>query len=230
MLPRKKLVIDYREQVASFDVDAQNCFSPFCPDELPVSDAPLIVPELNANALLASLRLGSKDAHSPDAVWIATADAPMLSPVEGDNVDVRWPKHAVPGTFGFELLAGLPKPTQYDYFVWKGIEPDMHPYGACYHDHAGHLSTGAIEFLKKQAITTVIVGGLATDYCVKITVLDLLGADFKVILNRAACRGITEETTRLALEEMQGKGAKIIKNAACLVNKERTVVLLGDIA
>ena len=62
-----------------------------------------IVDELNTQAQFAAYRLGSKDAHSPQAIWVATKEFPILSPVAGDNVDVRWPLHAVPGTKGFEL-------------------------------------------------------------------------------------------------------------------------------
>ncbi len=128
-------------------------------------------------------------------------------------MDQRWVSHAVPGTQGFELIAGLPSVTDYDYFVWKGIELDMHPYGACYHDFAQRMSTGVIEFLRIKGVSTVIVGGLATDYCVKTTVLQLLAAGFKVIVNLAACRGIAENTTAEAKKGMTAAGAILISSA-----------------
>lgn len=205
-----------REHIASFDIDAQNCFTPVCPDELPVPEGAEIVGELNAQAAYAACRVGSKDAHSPQAVWVATAEQPQFSPVEGRDVDIRWNVHAVPGSKGFELIDGLPHPADYDYFVWKGVEPDMHPYGACYHDLGNRMSTGVIEYLRARGITHVLAGGLATDYCVKTTVLQLLDAGFTVVLNQAACRGIAPETTKSALAEMQAKGALLIPNAAAL--------------
>ena len=70
-----------RGTVASFDVDAQNGFTPRCPGELPVVGGDAIAAELNAQALLASLRVGSKDAHSPHAVWVATEAAPQFSQI-----------------------------------------------------------------------------------------------------------------------------------------------------
>ena len=115
-----------------------------------------------------------------------------------------------------ELLDELPAPLDYDYFVWKGVEPDLHPYGACYHDLANKYSTGAIEFLRQHGITTVICGGLATDYCVLNTVLQLKEAGFDVILNKAACRGIAPDTTAAALEKMQQAGVILIEQAADL--------------
>lgn len=78
-------------------------------------------------------------------------------------MDLRWPVQAVPGALGFELIDGLPKVTEYHYFVWKGVEADMHPYGACYHDFAGRMSAGVIDFLQARDVETVLVGGLATD-------------------------------------------------------------------
>ena len=204
------------ETVASFDIDAQYAFTPECPNELPVPGGTEIVEELNRQAQYARIRLGSKDAHSPSAEWVASDEFPQFSPVSGNNMDIRWNLHAVPGTKGFQLIDGLPKPDEYDYFVWKGIEPNMHPYGACYHDLGHRISTGAIEFLKLQLIETVILGGLATDYCVKTTALQLLDAGFKVVINLAACRGIAEDTVNAALAELKEKGAVIVENAAQL--------------
>lgn len=209
-----------RDSIASFDIDAQNCFTPICPDELPVAGGDEIAAELNAQAKFAALRVGSKDAHSPQAVWVATEGQPQFSPVSGRDVDIRWNVHAVPGTKGFELIEGLPHPADYDYFVWKGVEPDMHPYGACYHDLGDSMSTGVIEFLRAHNITQVIAGGLATDYCVKKTVLQLLDAGFDVMLNLAACRGIAEDTTAAALAEMQARGASIITDSAELAHMQ----------
>ena len=200
-----------KQFVASFDVDAQRTFTPICPDELPVEGGDRIGGELNRQAELAAWRLGSKDSHSPKAVWV-TYDPDMIGKpgVEGENVDEHWPIHAVPGTEGFKLVPGLPRPTDYDYFVWKGVELDMHPYGACYHDIAEQMSTGVIEWLRVRQVSHVLVGGLATDYCVKSTALQLQNADFQVLLNLAACRGIAEDTVNSALDQMQSTGIDMI--------------------
>jgi len=200
------------DKTASFDVDAQYTFTPVCPDELPVEGGTEIVNALNTQAKLAAIRVGSKDAHSPKAIWITTKNRPAFTPVEGKNVDIAWNQHAVPGTKGFELIDGLPKPADYDFFVWKGVELDMHPYGACYHDLGNQLSTGVIEYLKVKDITTVIVGGLATDYCVKTTALQLKNAGFEVIVNLDACRGIAQNTIEEATADMKKAGIIIIKN------------------
>ncbi|RFF30791.1 isochorismatase family protein [Wenzhouxiangella sediminis] len=198
-------------KVASFDVDAQRTFTPICPDELPVAEGDTIGPELNRQAGFADYRLGSKDSHSPRAVWVTDDPQKIGQPgVEGDNVEEHWPVHAVPGTEGFELLPGLPHPSDYDFFVWKGVELDMHPYGACYHDIAENMSTGVIEWLRARGVSHILVGGLAADFCVWATARQLQEAGFKVILNRAASRGIADESIAEALEAMERAGVVFI--------------------
>lgn len=196
--------IPEKQKVASFDVDAQRTFTPLCPDELPVAEGDTLGPELNRQAGFAAFRLGSKDSHSPNAVWVTEDRGKIGQPgVDGDNVEEHWPVHAVPGTEGFELIPGLPRPADYDFFVWKGVELDMHPYGVCYHDLAEKMSTGVIEWLESRGVTHVLVGGLATDFCVWASARQLQQAGFQVILNRAACRGIADESVAEALEAMR---------------------------
>ncbi|WP_233468153.1 isochorismatase family protein [Zooshikella ganghwensis] len=212
----KSMNLGNKQFVASFDVDAQQTFTPLCSDELPVPDGHTIVEELNAQAQLAGWRIGSKDAHSPHAIWVADEHHPPLQPVEGKHVDVRWPVHAVPGSKGFSLLPGLPEPAEYDFFVWKGIELDMHPYGACFHDLSNKLSTGVIEFLHFRQIQWIVLGGLALDYCVKTTALQLRSAGFKVIVNLAATRGLAPESAAHAKAEMGNAGVLFIARSSDL--------------
>lgn len=203
-----------KQQIAAFDIDAQQTFTPLCPNELPVAEGDLIAGELNAQAEFASVRAASRDAHSSSAVWIAGGGHAPLTPVEGyEDCDLYWPSHAIVGTKGFNFIPGL-DPKAYSYQVYKGIEPDKHPYGACYHDLKDTLSTGVIEFLQAHGIKAVICGGLATDYCVKTTALQLVRAGFTVILNLAACRGIAPDTVDAAIKEMRESGVIIVNNSA----------------
>ena len=199
---------------ASFDVDAQKGFTPLCPDELPVQDGDKIVDALNEQAKLCDYRVGSKDAHSKGAIWETSESKPIYSKVDLPNVDVCWPRHCVIGQDGAQLLPGLPDVTEYDYFVWKGIEQYMHPYGACYHDLQNKLSTGVIEFLKSKNVTHVIVGGLATDFCVKTTAIQLANAGFKTIVNLSACKGIAKESISAAIVEMQNNNVLVVDGFA----------------
>lgn len=204
---------------ASFDVDPQCGFTFICPDELPIKEGEQIADDLNAQAQFANYRLVSKDCHPAVAPWIAQDASEIMTPVTGEypNLDIKWPSHCVIGTKGNQLIPGLPNEADYDLLITKGSDPLKHPYGACFHDLGESESTGAIEWLREKNIEAVIVGGLATDYCVKTTVLQLCRAGFEVIVNLSACRGVDVESTQTACVELQNAGARLIKSSNELV-------------
>ncbi|RCU48750.1 nicotinamidase [Corallincola holothuriorum] len=201
-----------RNLIASIDVDPQKTFTPLCPNELPVPGGDEIGPALNAMASFADLRVVTKDAHSPSAPWVVKSHDEMLQPLAMPNADLTWVAHAVPGTVGFELLDELPALEAYDFHVYKGMEPEMHPYGACYHDLNDRMSTGLIEWLRCKQVTTTLVAGLALDYCVKTTAIQLKNAGFNVIVVIEACRGIADESIHAARLELEQAGVKICEN------------------
>lgn len=198
--------------IAAIDVDVQNTFTPVCPDELPVPQGHLIAAALNEQASLAHFRIMTKDAHTPLAPWVVRSHSEMFQPVGLPEADITWVAHAVPGSKGFELIDGLPAVSDYDFLVYKGIEPTFHPYGACYHDLSEKLSTGLIEWLHQHQVTTVILGGLALDYCVKTTALQLKNVGFNVVVNLSATKGIADETVQQALQQMQRAGISLAAN------------------
>jgi nicotinamidase/pyrazinamidase len=53
------------------------------------------------------------------------------------------------------------------------------------------------------------VGGLATDDCVKVSVLQLCQAGFSAWVNLAACRALDDMTSVAAIERMETAGARI---------------------
>lgn len=205
-------------QVASFDVDPQNGFTPLCPTELPVPEGDQIVDELNAQARLTRLRVGSGDFHPLNALWETSDPTKIGSPLASKlpYVDKYWSRHCVDGTFGAQLLAGLPKPEAYDFFVRKGMLPDMHPYGALFHDPSEMLSTGVAEYLKANGIEVILVGGLAeeTYLCVGTNVRQLLKAGFHVVLNRGATRLLFPNKEQEILDEYRRWGVTLARNAA----------------
>ena len=186
---KEKITVVFNK-TASHNVDPQKGFTPLCPNELPVPDGDKIVDELNGQNNIVKYKTVSKDVHPFSAIWIANSENPQFSSIKGDNVDIVWNAHCISGTHGMELLDGLPKMSEYDFFLGKGFEIDFHPYSSCYHDIGKKISTGLIEWYKSKNITTVIVGGLALNFCVGSTVIDLVDAGFQVIVNLGACKGI----------------------------------------
>ena len=205
---------------ASMNVDPQKGFTPLCSKELPVPDGENIVEELVGQNFICGKKLVSKDVHPKNGEWIVSKEYPQLSPVVGfPDVDIHWNRHCESGTKGMELLDGLPKMSEYDFFVGKGFEPDLHPYSACYHNLSKTISTGLIEWLNQHDISTVVVGGLAlnvedTPLCVGETVIDLCKAGFQVILDMGSVRGLgSPEGQENFLKMLSGKHGVLIVNS-----------------
>lgn len=209
-----------KQTTASFDVDPQRGFTPLCPRELPVPEGDEIAPELNAQARFARVRLVSKDCHPAEAPWVADSADEIMQPVVGGypDLDIKWPPHCVVGTEGNRLIPGLPDEADYDLLVEKGQNPQMHPYGACFEDLQETRTTGVLEWLREEGIETLLLGGLATDYCVRATGLQLLRAGFRVCVNLAGVRGVSAETSRQALEELRQAGAEFFDSSTELAS------------
>lgn len=204
-------------QTASFFVDAQKGFTPLCPDELPVPGGHEIVFELLELAKLATVHVASGDEHPKNAHFFADAENPQFSHAPaGSGWDVRWQPHCVIGTRGAELLDGLPPKSAYDLYIPKGTQIDKHPYGALYYDLHDSEATGVVELLRARGVSLVLVGGLATDYCVKNTVLQLCRHGFAVVVDLAACRGIAQNTVAAAIADMHAAGAVVVPDVQAL--------------
>ena len=114
-----------------------------------------------------------------------------------------WPVHCVQGTRGAEFHPDLNDDPRVR-VVSKG-EGDEDNYSA-------FDGTDLAAQLREAGVREVWVGGLATDYCVKQTVLDALGAGFKVRALRDAMRAVNARPgdDARAVEEMRRAGAEII--------------------
>jgi nicotinamidase/pyrazinamidase len=114
-----------------------------------------------------------------------------------------WPVHCVQGTRGAEFHPRLSRDPRVR-VVSKG-EGDEDNYSA-------FDGTTLADSLRAEGISEVWVGGLATDYCVKQTVLDALRAGFRVRALSDAMRAVNLHPgdDALAVEEMRRAGAEII--------------------
>lgn len=184
-----KITVLYNKTV-SHNVDPQKGFTPLRENELPISEGHLIGSELAKQNSLLKFKTLSRDIHPSNAIWIADKNNPQLSPIEGKNVDLRWNAHCMSGTEGSEILDELGAVEDYDYLVIKGVDPHLHPYTSVYQDQEKKISTGLIEWYESKDISTIVVGGLALNYCVGETVKDLSKAGFQVILNLSATKGL----------------------------------------
>lgn len=172
-------------------MDVQN---DFCPNgALPVPNGDEIIPVLN-KYIEKFVKVGAsiyatRDWHPPN----------HISFVSRGGV---WPPHCVQNTKGAEFhpRLALPKDVR---IVSKGFDPDREAY-------SGFEGTNLSSMLKAQGIRTVFIGGLATDYCVKATVLDALKEGFHVVFLEDASKGVdvNKGDSERAIKEMVEKGAE----------------------
>jgi nicotinamidase/pyrazinamidase len=174
-------------------VDVQN---DFCPGgSLAVADGTAVVPPLN--------RLIKEFLDRGEPVF-KTRDWHPDQTKHFQAYGGTWPVHCVQNTPGAEFHQDLiddPRIT----IVSKGINESADGY-------SGFDGTNLAEILREQAVEEVWVGGLATDYCVKHTVLDALGAGFEVKALADAMRpvNVDPDDGEQAIEEMRKAGAEIV--------------------
>jgi len=166
----------------------------FCPGgALPVPNGDKVVPVLNGYIQIfikARAKIfATRDWHPPHHISFR-------------GYGGTWPPHCIQGSKGAEFHPDLKLPEDVT-IISKAMDPSRESY-------SGFDATELNDELKKKGIKRIFVGGLATDYCVKNTVLDGLRLGFEVILLSDATRGIDARPgdVAVAIEDMLKKGAK----------------------
>ena len=121
---------------------------------------------------------------------------------------VLWPEHAIQGTADAAFHADLDFVAEAKVFQ-KGLDPEVDSYSG-FEDNGGRHDTGLDAYLKANGVTSLDIAGLATDYCVKYTVLSAIKRGYKVRVLLDGCRGVAPETAASAVEEMRAAGAEIV--------------------
>lgn len=116
----------------------------------------------------------------------------------------NWPSHCVAGTFGAKFAATLQLPDS-TIVVSKATMPKKDAY-------SGFQHTNLDASLRLAGIQRLLIGGLATDYCVLNTVRDALDLGYHVYLLIDAIRAIDAQPGDglRALNEMKNLGAQFI--------------------
>lgn len=181
------------KETALVVVDIQN---DFCPGgALPVKDGDQVIPVLNRyierfRAARAPI-LFTRDWHPPDHSSFKDQGGP-------------WPPHCVQNSEGARFHSGLKIPPEGE-IISKADKRDE--------AYSFFQGTDLAKRLSQRGIKRLLVGGLATDYCVKETVLDGLKYGFEVLHLDDASKGVNVSPgdSESALQEMVAKGAKRIR-------------------
>jgi nicotinamidase/pyrazinamidase len=150
-------------------VDVQHDFLPGGALGVPAGDEVIAALVEAAGAEEVDVVVASRDAHPADHVSFAERGG-------------AWPVHCVAGTRGAQLhpeIAALPL----DRVVDKGTDSAQDAYSA-------FDGTGLGDYLRGRGIDRVLVGGLATDYCVRATALDAIAEGFATTVLAAASRAV----------------------------------------
>lgn len=167
-------------------VDVQN---DFCPGgALPVPEGDRVIPPLNRLLQRAGcLIVATRDWHPANHCSFKGQGGP-------------WPVHCVAESWGAEFHPSLDR-DRLQVIVSKATAPDQEAY-------SGFQGTLLAQLLRERGISRVLIGGLATDYCVKATALDARGAGFEVVVLEDAIRGVEVNPgdSAQAIEEMRRAG------------------------
>lgn len=178
-------------------VDVQN---DFCPGgALAVKDGDQVVPVLNRyidQFRKAGLPIfATRDWHPEKTSHFKSGGGP-------------WPPHCIQGSKGAQFHPNLKLPAD-ALIVSAGMGADEDGYSG----FLGINNSGVklVDLLRQRGVERLFVGGLATDYCVKHTVLDGLKEGFKVVLLKDSIRGVnlTPGDSERAIAEMAEAGAEI---------------------
>lgn len=176
-------------------VDVQN---DFCPGgALPVPGGNDIIPVLNRYiGVFNSKKLpiyATRDWHPENHISFKTRGGP-------------WPPHCIQNTWGAQFHPDLNIPLHNTIVISKAVEPDREAY-------SGFEGTNLEADLKSRGVRRVFIGGLATDYCVKETVMDALKIGFEVVLLEDASRGVDVNAgdSEKAINEMILNGAIAVR-------------------
>lgn len=176
-------------------VDVQNDF--LLGGSLAVPGGDEVVPKLNHYiAAFQAKRLpifATRDWHPPNHCSFKPYGGP-------------WPPHCVAGTRGAAFAPGLKLPASTAVITLKGTEPDRDAY-------SGFEVTDLDVRLRAVGVHRLLVGGLATEYCVFHTVKDGLALGYAVFLLQDAIRAVNVQPDdgRKAEDEMIRLGAVAIR-------------------
>lgn len=194
---RRKRGVRVVHDAALIIVDVQN---DFCPGgSLAVAEGDAVVPVLNgyAERFAAAGRpiFATRDWHPARTTHFQPSGV--------------WPPHCVQETPGGAFHPGLRLPlgTQ---VVSKGMGAEEDAYSG----FQARLpeGSGLAAALRAAGVRRIYVGGLATDYCVKATVLDALGLGFAAAVLLDASRGVNLQPhdAELAIQAMVEAGAETL--------------------
>ncbi len=174
---------------------------------------------------LGALILGTQDWHPPDHVSFVTSHAgkkPFETIMIDGRTQVLWPPHCVRGTENARILIDN---NLFLAVVKKAQDRDVESYSSI-KDGKG-TKTELDTILRANGVEKIILYGIATEYCVRATSLDLVEANYRPTVIEGLCRGVSPDAAATALDEMRRKGVKVISTLDELIEEIRRDISCG---
>jgi len=179
--------------------------------ELPITNGQAVVPVINKLITASGIDMvfTTQDWHPEETAHFST----------NPDFTTTWPTHCVAQTDGAKMHPGIKLPKR-TYAFKKGFEPVANSeddtsysgYNGAILTEFGEPLVTLPEMLARKEISRVILGGLALDYCVKATAIDLADkTEVEVIVAYDATRPVDEMSGIDAVTEMRAKGIQVIR-------------------
>ena len=191
-------------------IDVQNDFCPGGALEVPKGDT--IIPTINRLSEAFDIVLQTQD-------WHPSGHSSFASSHDGKEAfettempygtQVLWPDHCVQGSEGAAFHPDL-QTNSSQLIIRKGFRRSIDSYSAFF-ENDDKTTTGLTGYLRERNVETLYAVGLATDFCVKWSVLDGLKEGFNLFVVEDAVKGIDiEGSVEKSWEEMMEAGAQKI--------------------
>ena len=200
-----------KTKTALIVVDVQN---DFCPDgALAVPNGHEVIEVVNYLTAHKhfDLRIFTQDWHPKDHCSFASnhlGKKVFETVTLNDGISqTLWPDHGVQNTDGAKFHPALVM--RCDKIIQKGMNSDIDSYSTFW-DNAEANATGLFNYLTENDITDVFIMGLATEYCVKFTVMDAVNLGFTTHVVLDGCRAVNNTDGEKAFKEMKNATAILV--------------------
>ncbi len=193
-------------------VDVQNDFLPG--GALAVPEGDQVIPVINDLMSRFELVVATRDWHPADHLSFASQHPgrKVGEIIDLDGLEqILWPDHCVQGTEGAAFAEGL-NADDIHHVLYKGTDRRIDSYSGFF-DNGHRKATGLADLLDDRGVKQVTIAGLATDYCVKFTVLDAcrLGYETRVVRDGIRAVNLNPGDGDKAIDEMREAGAQVVE-------------------
>ena len=193
-------------------VDIQNDFCPGGALAVPNGDS--IIPVVNNLIEHYDVIVQTQDWHPHSHSSFASSHdgKDPFDTIEMDyGTQVLWPDHCVQGSKGAEFHKDL-NTQKSQVIIRKGFRKAIDSYSTFF-ENDQKTTTGLSGYLKQRGITDLYTVGLATDFCVKWSILDGIDEGFTMHIVEDAVKGIDlNGSLDEAWDEMKKKGVKVTQS------------------